>query len=65
MIHGGAFTAGDDISVPITDVEYLTKQGFVVVSLEYRLAPQYGFFLALRCVVIPEYLDRLLLQRQV
>ncbi len=40
MFHGGAFSKGEDFDVPKAEVDYLNEQGFVVVSLQYRLAPQ-------------------------
>lgn len=40
MYHGGAFTAGEDSDVPGPEVEYLNQKGVIVVSLQYRLAPQ-------------------------
>lgn len=40
MLHGGGFAMGNDSDVPEPEVEYLVGKGVVVVSLQYRLAPQ-------------------------
>lgn len=44
LIHGGGFSMGDYQDIPTTDVEYYNKEGFVVVSPQYRLAPQYVIY---------------------
>ena len=40
MYHGGAFAFGQDSDVPGPEVDYLNDKGVVVVSCQYRLAPQ-------------------------
>lgn len=40
MFHGGGFGFGQDSDVPAPEVEYLNGKGVVVVSAQYRLAPQ-------------------------
>lgn len=40
MIHGGAFFVGDAKAIPYNQVRLLLAEGFVVVSIEYRLLPQ-------------------------
>lgn len=42
MYHGGAFAVGTDSDVPAPEVDYLLSKGVVVVSAQYRLAPQSG-----------------------
>lgn len=41
MFHGGGFGFGQDSDVPGPEVDYLLERGIVVVSAQYRLAPQY------------------------
>lgn len=40
MFHGGGFGFGEDSDVPAPEVDYLNEKGIVVVSAQYRLAPQ-------------------------
>ena len=40
MFHGGGFGFGQDSDVPAPEVDYLNEKGVVVVSAQYRLAPQ-------------------------
>ena len=43
-IHGGGWTSGDKGSgAGATDMQTLLARGYLVVSLDYRLAPQYKF----------------------
>jgi acetyl esterase/lipase len=41
MVHGGGFVVGSTMDIPFNQVRWWTEQGFLVASLEYRLAPQY------------------------
>lgn len=44
MIHGGAWRMGDKVSaVGDHQVDYFTEQGFVFISINYRLAPDHPF----------------------
>ncbi len=40
VIHGGSWSGGDDKQLPELN-SYLAKRGYKVVSINYRLAPQY------------------------
>lgn len=40
MVHGGGFVVGSAMDIPFNQVRWWTEQGFLVASLEYRLAPQ-------------------------
>ncbi|MFQ5399429.1 MAG: alpha/beta hydrolase fold domain-containing protein [Anaerolineae bacterium] len=43
-VHGGGWVSGDKTSgVGVRDIRELTNRGYLVVSLDYRLAPQYKF----------------------
>jgi len=42
-IHGGGWTNGNKSSTGGKDIRALTQAGFVVFSLDYRLAPEYRF----------------------
>jgi hypothetical protein len=40
FIHGGAFTGGGAENITYNQARVLLEQGFVCLSLEYRLLPQ-------------------------
>ena len=42
MIHGGGWTGGSKRDLPDLN-EHLASRGYVVASVEYRLAPRWGF----------------------
>jgi acetyl esterase/lipase len=42
-VHGGGWTSGDKSSVELLDNPAMAMLGYVLVSLNYRLAPQYKF----------------------
>eukprot|EP00931_Biecheleriopsis_adriatica_P050553 TRINITY_DN29275_c0_g1_i1.p1 TRINITY_DN29275_c0_g1~~TRINITY_DN29275_c0_g1_i1.p1 ORF type:complete len:381 (+),score=55.89 TRINITY_DN29275_c0_g1_i1:53-1195(+) len=40
LMHGGSFTSGDKTEIPITEwATILAQRGYVVISINYRLAP--------------------------
>ena len=42
VVHGGGWTSGDKRDLPDLN-EYLASRGYVVASVQYRLAPQWPF----------------------
>ena len=42
-VHGGGWSQGDKKSVGFMDIDKMRKAGILIVSVEYRLAPQYKF----------------------
>jgi acetyl esterase/lipase len=48
LYHGGAFTVGASSDLAHHQVQWYLRQGFAVVSPEYRLVPQWVFVSALR-----------------
>ncbi len=44
FVHGGAWTSGDkSAGTGMADFDELVRRGYLVASLDYRLAPQYQF----------------------
>jgi acetyl esterase/lipase len=43
FVHGGSWVEGDKANVEIEDIKALTSAGYLIASVNYRLAPQYKF----------------------
>jgi acetyl esterase/lipase len=43
FVHGGGFVGGDKMDYPHDLIDRLTEQGFSMISVNYRLAPQHPF----------------------
>ena len=43
FVHGGGLTSGDKLNINPVFLNALASAGFVVASVNYRLAPQYKF----------------------